>query len=377
MHFDARPRVGLTMPLLAVLAGAAFALPAHAEFPNMGDVMLANGFDRPTSYTGGSNYLWHDLGPECDRAPYGLLPNYNKPGVRVQAQQQLATMYARGMRSLSTGIFFRSGISTGDVIDASVPAQVSQAVQNLSILLDDIQAAGFERVLFRFFPQHNMNPSLPSFDPNKMALYWQLVQAMHLPLEHTSLPYKIDLGVELAPADKDSRFCAVPPKQYKWECPADKNWSNAVRNLWREYKQTYGTADSVGFSFLTATNRAKRRLRHMKYVYEGDYPSELAMDFYGEPLQGTQVHDASDQFINMALWTRHYSDSYGFPMPGIIISETWYNDPLVAASLSSAIFATGQRVPWLSQWPLEHGASCDHVSVPPPYQYDMYRVYGF
>lgn len=345
---------------------------AHAAFPQMDDVILANGFDRPVEHAGGSNYLWYGLGPNCDRTSYGVLPNYNKPGVRVQALQQLGAMHARGMRSLSIGVAFRNGISTDNVIDASVPAQVSQVAQNLHTMLGDIHDAGFERVLFRFFPQVNMNPSLPNFDASTAGLYWQLVQAMHAQLSATFLPYKIDLGVEMAPADKGNRFCDFPPKDHIWECPADKAWSDAVRQLWRNYKQAYGTTDSVGFSFLTSTNRAKQRLRHMKYVYEGDYPSELAMDFYGEP-----GHGVGDQFVNMARWTRHYSASYGFAMPNIIISETWYNDPLVAAELSSAIFATGQPVSWLTQWPLEQGASCSDVSVPPPYQYDIYHMYGF
>lgn len=282
---------------MAGLIGATVAPIAHAEFPNMGDVILANGFDWPTASAGGSNYLWYDLGPDCERMPYGLLPNYHQPGVRVQAQQQLATMYGRGMRTLSIGVFFRSGISTGDVIDASVPAQVSQAVQNLSVLLDDIKAAGFERVLFRFFPQANMNPSFPEyFDSDTMGLYWQLVQAMHEPLELTSLPYKIDLGVELAPADSDDGWRA---DSKKWKYPADKNWSNAVRDLWRNYKQTYGTADSVGFSFLTATNRAKRRVRHMKYVYEGTTPPSWPWIFMASHYR---PHRSMTRAISSSTW---------------------------------------------------------------------------
>ncbi len=345
---------------------------ARADFPHMGDVVMANGFDRATAHVGGSNYLWYGLGPDCDRTSYGVLPNYHRPGVRAQAQQQLATMHARGMRSLSIGVAFRDGNGSDNVIDASIQAQVSQTAQNLYTMLDDIQAAGFQRVLFRFFPQGNMNPSFPDFDAATVGLYWQLVQAMHAQLSATFLPYRVDLGVELAPADKGDVFCDFPPKQEEWQCPADKAWSNAVRQLWRNYKQAYGTLDSVGFSFLGGTDQAKRRMRHMKYVYEGDYPSRVAMDLYGEA-----GHDEGDQFINLASWLRHYSDSYGFPLPDISISETWYNDPMAAARLSSAISATGHDVAWLSQWPLQRGASCSEVSVPPPYEYDINLMYGF
>ncbi len=346
----------------------------------MGDVILANGFDWPTAQAGGANYLWYALGPECDREPYGLIPNYDQPGVRGQAQQQLATMHARGMRTLAIGIGFINGFTTGTLIDAGNPAQVSQSAQNLHALLLDIQAAGFERVLFRFFPQGNMSPSSNSFDPATIDLYWGLIQAMHAELSSTFLPYLTDLGVEGAPADKDSVFCDFPPKQYKWQCPANKAWSNAAREIWRRYRQTYGVSDTVGFSFITTTDAARRRVRHMKYVYDGvypgAYPAVLAMDFYGDP---GYTRTEGDQFINMAGLVDDYSADYGFSVSSFIISETWNNDPLAAVSLSSAIAASGQPVSFLAEWPLERGGACADtgVNVPPPYEFDIYQMYGF
>ena len=342
----------------------------------MGDVILANGFDRPTLHVGGANYLWYELGPLCDREPYGLLPNYDQPGVRALAQQQLASMYMGGMRTLAIGIYFLNGSHTGTLVDAADPVQVGRAADNLDMLLDDIHAAGFERVMFRLFPGGNMNPSEPNYDPASLDLYWQMIETMHARLESGDVPFLVDLGVELAPADKNSKFCDNTIKSHKWQCPADKAWSNAVRELWRRYRAAYGTVDTVGFSFLTSTNRARRRVRHMKYVYDdkypGAYPQALALDLYGE-----DGHGVDDQFINMAGLVRDYGNDYGFATSSFVISETWYNDPFVAAGLSSAIAATGQPVSYLTQWPLDRNASCAHVSEPPPYQYDIYRLYGF
>lgn len=333
----------------------------------MGELIMASGFDRPTAVAGGANYLWYALGPDCDREPYGLLRNYDQPGVRAQVLSQLADMHARGMRTLSLGVSFVDGAGSGTLVDAADPVQVAQTASNLFELLGDVSDAGFERVLFRLFPQGNMSPGGAVFDPATVDDYWSMIQAMHASLAATFLPYSIDLGVEAAPADSNSILCPD-----KWKCPADKDWSNYVRELWRRYKQTYATTDSVGFSFITTTNRARRRVRHMRYVYEGDYPSQLAMDFYGEP-----GHDEADQFINMANLVHDYGADFGFAIQSFIISETWHNDPWAAAGLSSAIAATGQPVAYLTEWPLDRGAQCADVSVPPPYEYDIFGSYGY
>jgi hypothetical protein len=179
-------------------------------------------------------------------------------------------------------------------------------------------------------------------------------------------PYLIDLMVEGAPNDKNY------PISDTWKYPDDTDWSKAVRALWRRYKAAYGTADTVGFSFLTFTNRARSRVRHMKYVYEGDYPDTFAMDFYG----GDGETEA-DQFDNMANLMGDYGEEYGFPGASWIVSEAFYNDPIAGAGLSSAIAATGQPVRYLTEWPLDRVSMCTGVSVQPPYEYDIWRMYGF
>ena len=344
----------------------------------MGEVILANGFDRPTLYPGGANYLWYDLGTGCDREPYGLIPNYDQPGWRSQAQQQLAAMHSSGMRTLSIGVIFIDGDTTGTLIDAEDPAQVSQAAQNLHTLLLDIQAAGFERVLFRFFPQGSMSPPGDvngTFDPATLDLYENMIAAMRGPLADGPLPYLIDLGVEGAPGDTYSGTCSW--HRPVWQCPAHKKWSNAARDLWRWYNTTFSNpGDSIGFSFIATTSHARNRVRHMPYVYEGNYPSHLAIDLYGD---AGDSHGAADQFIYLAGLVDGYSADYGFSVSSLIISETWYNDPWAAASLSSAIAATGQPVSYLTEWPLERGGTCAStgVNVLPPYEFDIYHWYGF
>lgn len=363
------------LTLLLVSVGIFAAPSARAEYPNMGDVIFADGLDWPTRHAGGANYLWYDLGPGCDREPYGLIPNYHEPGVRATVQQQLATMYARGMRTLGIGVSFRSGPSTGTLIDASDPAAVSQAAQNLGLALADIDAAGFDRVLFRFFPEGSMSPTharTGSFDATTLPLYKDIIAAMHAELANGPLDYLVDLGVEGAPPDEGSGWCALQNGGEPWHCPKYTSWSNAARELWDWYTSHYGSADTVGFSFLPGTGTIRNRVRHMKYVYGGTYPSRLAIDVYGEP-----GHDAADQLIYFMGMVAGYAADFGFHISSFIISESWYNDPFAAARLASAIAATGNTVEYLNEWPLERGASCAHVSEPPPFLFDMYQFYGF
>ncbi|MDN5924393.1 MAG: hypothetical protein L0H70_05275 [Xanthomonadales bacterium] len=353
---------------MAILALAWPAASALATTPAIGvDLIYANGFDMPTSGRGGANYLWYALGPNCAREDYGILPNYAEPGVRAQVQQQLAAMVNSGMRRLSIGIHFTDGWHTGTVIDASDAAKVSQVQANLATFLGDIEAAGYAEVLFRFFPQAALNPSSTTFNPSLMPEYWQLVQTLRVPLVNSGMPYLIDLMVEGAPPDSNSIFC-YPDKA---QCPSNPAWSNALRDLWRDYVAAYGASDSVGYSFLTAS-RTRERVRHMVYVYDVGgvpvYPSTFALDFYA--YGGSSE---ADEFLDM----HNLMGDYGHAAADWIISETYYNDPLAAAALSSAIAATQQTVAYLTQWPLDRAQTCADVSVPPPYQFDIWQMYGF
>ena len=70
----------------------------------------------------------------------------------------------------------------------------------------------------------------------------------------------------------------------------------------------------------------------------------------------------------------------GFRNNGWIISETNYEDPLIAADLSSAIASTGRTVFYLTQWPLDRaGGICPdpNINVPPPYEWTIYKAFGF
>lgn len=361
--------------LLVLISASAVAYPNTSA-----DLLMANGFDRATASVGGSNYHWYGLDALCDREPYGIVANYhlNDGGTNIRnfVRQQLATMHARGMRRLSIGIFFVHGASTGTVIDSSDPAQVSQSVTNIRNLLADVKTAGYSEVLFRFFPIGNINPSQPDYQTANLAEYWNLVQQVRPALVDAALPYRIDLGVELAARDSNLQ---VLPSSERYKYPANQKWSEAVRELWQRYVAAYGRDDTVGFSFITDTNpdNLRWRVRHMRYVYEGIYPWLYAVDIYP-----TATINAASKFLAFhdAMVREDASGALGWRNSGWIVAEANYEDPLVAADISSAIAATGRTVFYMTQWPLDRAnALCasDHVNVRPAFDWTVYGNYGY
>lgn len=376
---DQGPRSLWRCALLAFAVLLAVPSLARAEYPKMGDVIFANGTDWPTLHVGGANYYWYDLDPVCLREDYGLLANYHVPGVRAIAQQQLASMYAEGMRTMAIGVMFQDGPNSGTLIDARDPAQISQAADNLARLLTDIATSGYPRVLFRFFPQGSMSPPAArsnDFDPSTLGLYKDVIAAMRPELVATrqvyGLDYLIDLGVEGAAPDEGSGLCAWKHGGEPWHCPEYEDWSNATRDLWAWYVSEYGSADTIGFSFLAGTGEMRNRVRHMKYIYAGTYPAQLAIDIYGEP-----GHTPADQLVYFMGLVHGYAQDFGFQIDSFIVAETFNNDPWVAAGVSSVIAASGDTVAYLTEWPLDRGSVCEHVSEAPPYAFDIYRMYGF
>ncbi|MEJ5207503.1 hypothetical protein [Denitratimonas sp. CY0512] len=360
--------------------------------------IFADGFEeRPppaTASVGGTNYLWFGDDGQCSQASrdaFGLAKRYHEIDpvlgpVRAIAQQQLAVMHERGMRRLSLGIFFIHGpTSSGTLVDSSNPAQVAQAAANIGMLMQDVKNAGYNEVLFRFFPTANINPSQPEFpahsdNPNsdyarRVDEYWNLIQAVRPVLAASGLHYRIDLMVEGAPRDSNPPFPIPENERYKY--PANERWSKAVRTLWQRYLAAYGRDDTVGFSFLVDedNNRLRSRVRHMQYVYEGNYPFLYAIDFYAGDTQ-----DEYEKFMRMHGYMVSQNPSgASWHQNGWIIAEAHYEDPIAAQALARAIRETGRTVFYLTQWPLDRAAACQqaHVNVPPPYDWMVWPAYGF
>ena len=346
----------------AVLLGSTVALAAPPKAG--GDLLFANGFERPVQSTGGSVYLWYALGPGCDREPYGVLINYAQPGVRATVRQQLAAMYASGQRRLAIGQHFAHGARSGTVIDSSDPAQVALVSNNLVDLIADIKAAGFVEIMFRLYPQSDINPSSGHFDDHLIGEYENLVDAMRVPLASGGLLYRYDLFVEGMPRDKGGFW----PDGW----PQDSDWTSAAQDLWRDYTNKYGKSDTIGFSFLTDDDpdKLQLRVRHMNKVYGSNLPNLVGLDIYGS---------AAANEADKLLTFRAAMLKEGYGGLGWIIPEVYYDDPVAAANLSSAIAAVRPTVFYLTQWPEDRAnTACPAMpNVAPPADWVAYGGYGF
>lgn len=378
-----------------LLMAAALLLPIGAA---RAQAIFDDGFETPFQAPlgrGGSNYLWFGQDPGCGngaRDDYALLPRYHDTtangAVRAIAQQQLATMYARGMRRMSLGVFFmHQPAANGTLVDSGDPQAVARIADNLALLLADVKAAGFSEVLFRFFPVNNINPSQPEFPgysadaaseyAQRVDEYWNMIVQLRPVLLASGLPYRIDLMVEGAARDSDLPLVSDP-----WKYPSSEKWSRTARTLWQRYRAAFGIADTVGFSFLIdeTADRVRARARHMRYVYEGVYPFVFAVDVYGTPLV-----DARTKFtlLHQAMVQENPPDGF-WNSTGWIIAEAHYEDPLAAREIGQAIAETGRPVFYLTQWPLDRAGAClenpgqqVHVNVLPPYRWSVWGGRGY
>ena len=373
----------LRLVCLAVLAAFAVVSSANEQ------AIFADGAEH-APLPGGSNYLWFGDDGACkadSRDAFGLVKRYHETlagqgAVRAIAQQQLATMHERGMRRLSLGIYFmHQPADGGTLVDSADPAQVAQAVANIAALLADVRAAGYREVLFRFFPTDNINPSQPVFPDYGSAdyaarvdEYWSLIRQVRPVLVASRLAYRIDLGVELAARDANPVWI---PESDRYKYPANETWSRTVRTLWQRYVAEYGNGgDTVGFSFFVDDdqNRARSRVRHMRYLYEGVYPPVFALDIYaGETYDEGAKFRMMDGFMVSQNPTGAKWDAANW-----ILSEAYYEDPLAAESIAEAMTETGRRVLSLTQWPLDRAGSCQmpHVNVAPPFRWQVYPAAG-
>lgn len=359
------------------LFGLAVGAPARA-----GDVVFVSGFQHAPAGIGGSNYHWYHLGPNCDREPYGILANYHQNGVRAIVLDQLIQMRARGQKRIATGVIFLRAPVLGDgsyggtLLDSTGGNLRPQYRQNLSQFLADIRDAGFTELLFRYFPQGPNWPTYWSqFSEDLYQENWNLIFNLEPLLQQSGLDYRTDLGVEGMPR---ARIIDVPgypiirPNE-----PANNAHSAYARRLWREYVSVFGHQRSIGFSFVSDTDRVRTeaRVRHMPYIYTGTdtagvFPTALGMDIYGT----ASVNEAT-------IFRRH--DEHMRAISGLadtpwIIAESYYDDANAADHFIAAMNQTGRPVLYFTQWPYRRGDACGGgVNVAPPEHFDEYRRRGF
>ncbi|MGC2326184.1 MAG: hypothetical protein WA604_05675 [Candidatus Sulfotelmatobacter sp.] len=298
---------------------------------------------------GGSNYGWYYLAPPCNREPYGVVYNYNTAAATIDSQ--LAQMYNSGQRRLRIPIYHARGINSGTIMDSIGGTLAPQFLSNLTNLLAAVKAAGFVEIEVSFHPQSNNDPTQwTTFSGDYFQENWSLVQNLHPIIAASGIPHHLDLLNEGIPP----AMGYAPMLQYD-------------QMLWNDYVSMFGSTDTLGFSIIADS-------AHVSQVSTVYGPSAYGNS--GAP-QVFDVHiydETGSSFATAfsALTSQGYS---GIPW---IIGEAFYNDAAEAAAQRQAANTTGQKVLYLTQWPVTPDRSCSpDVNVAPPADFSSYQAQDF
>lgn len=333
----------------------------------------------------GVNLGFYDLGPNCDREPFGVLANLHKPGVRQRVTDILVELRARGSEAIAVGIYhFRApGPADADGVWAGTPILDSSGGnlhprmrQNLADLLSDIRAAGFAQLLVRYHPQGgNDVAQWTRYDESLFEENWNLIVNLMPIIEGSGLDYRIDLMTEGMPR---ARFVNVLGQTLFFPNePDNEPWSRYANRLWQNYVSRFDPRRSVGFSSISDPDpdRLRARLEHTSYVYrlpggERVYPGAFAFSIYRWP-----GADEGDLYARIVDRLRRI----GLGEVPLIVAESYYNDREGMARLAAA--AREQQAPplYVLHWPVRRDdkACSAHVNVAFPVEIDQALRFGF
>lgn len=297
---------------------------------------------------GGSNYAWYHLDPPCNREPYGVIYNYNTAKATIDSQLQ--QMYNNGQRRLRIPIFFARGINSGTIMDSTGGNLALQFQSNLKNFLAAVKAAGFVELEVGFFAQGGNNPvQWTTFSADYYQENWTLIQNLRPIIAGAGIQYHLDLTNE-----------GIPPPGYT----AFLEYS---QRLWNDYVSAFGSSDTLGFSIIADT-------AHVSQVSVVYGPS--AFGSHGSP-QLFDVH-IYDNPANSFVTAFNGLTSQGYQGVGWIIGEAFYNDATEAMGLRQEASSTGQKVFYLTEWPVTADRSCSpDVNVAPPLDFSNYQAQGF
>ncbi len=198
-----------------------------------------------------------------------------------------------------------------------------QQEANLKALLHDIDHQGFEVIVLRFEHQGVSDPlSWTAWDADTYVSNWSFItNTINLiQNEIAGLHVKViyDLCGELGGVDIGMS------RQY-------------AKQLWSDYVKTYGSHNTMGYSYATAPGRYTESIA----VYDevGVRPDVYGFDVYG------------DEF-NTYSYLKAEMDLAGETSKPIIANEVYYNDPVTYSQLLDVRAQLHLNIKFLLEWPL-------------------------
>ena len=225
-----------------------------------------------------------------------------------------------------------------------------QFQNNLANLLAAIKTAGFQEIEVGFFPQSANNPvQWTAFSGDYFQENWSLIQNLRPIIVANDISYHLDLMNE-----------GIPPPGYA-------PMLQYSQMLWNDYVSMFGSADTVGFSIIADSAHA------------GQVGTVYGPSSYGNS-GSPQVFDVHiyDETGGSFATTFSSLSAQGYQGVPWIIGEAFYNDATEAASLRHQANSTGQKVLYLTEWPLTSDLNCStDVNVAPPSDFSNYQAQAF
>jgi len=278
-----------------------------------------------------------------------IILNYHDGAVRAQVVAALHAMRVAGVETFRLFLYHSHTIDRfGWPLDSSSGELREPHRGNLIRFLSDIRSAGFKQVTATFNPWGNNDPTgMYPGDPYNPALFaenWSFIRSVRPLVKQYGPPStKFDLINEGAPNDWLNH----------------DSWMDYVTRMYGSYVDAYGNAD------VTISAIAKSR------EYAEDTSDDVirmqnlidALRASGRPLPtwfavhpSWNAHAVDDLLAVDAMLTDN-----GLSQP-LVISESRYNDPEMAASIDTFVESSARPVLEVMQW----GALSDIGSQPQP-----------
>jgi hypothetical protein len=345
----------------------------------------------------------YDLGPNPTNPDFAdvsfSIVHYDRNPLAVRSQLQ--AMYNGGQRKIALMLWhvpsnqipevypadeFPSGATCNDNNNHAVCLNNGRMnpryENNLRLILQDIETVGFDTVHIRFGQQFRSHPFylhefledrqarglLPQFAGGPEAYKnfvfekikqdnWTFIRSVKTIVRQMNLEPDVfwDLGVELMghPFSVRSRV-----RQY-------------LVDMLELYKQSYGTEDSIGFSFnlgsffpggAGAISSRQAFDDAFRVFNEAEFPpAALGIDVYYDRRQTLSAFAQSKATFG---WETNYP---------VIFLETFYNDSAVAQDTLFARNTLNLNVRYILQWPLTSNAAAGaHLNIVAPTQFANY-----
>lgn len=298
----------------------------------------------------GSNFVFYDLGkyaanPVPENWPEVKVVLLHYHTYQKQIRERLKIMKANGQTKISLFLWYVEDgakcVSFNHVIcpqEGVIPKQVEW---NISNLLDDIVATGFDTVVLRLGAQGLADPMSETYVHSRANDSWKLFENFYAISERALAGSKVkslyDLSVEIGGHPHSLR----PGAQH------------FMKTMWNNYIKKYPAYKTIGFSWNHAHEKGTKETLRI-YKDSGVWPYAIGVDIYQDP----------DKFLkNLANGLKDFKIKHH----PVIIVETYRNSYDMGNAFRKNKEKHDLNFLFVLQWPLDFGSKSPHANDPLTY----------